>query len=116
MYQQTLARSTPGCIVFLVDRSDSMHVTWAGSGLTLAQGAARAINKILLELCVKSTKEQGGPLRCYFYIGVYGYGLCPSTGTEGVESALPGPLATRGIVPLPELADHPLALRDEPSP
>src|SRR5215813_3666458 len=115
MYQQTFSRSTPGCIVFLVDRSDSMHVRWAGSELSLAQGAARAINKILLELCVKSTKEQGGALRCYFYIGVYGYGLSPSTGSEGVESGLPGPLAARGIVPLPELADHPLAVRDEPS-
>ncbi len=115
MYQQAFSRSTPGCIVFLVDRSDSMHARWAGSGLTLAQGAAGAINKILLELCVKSTKEQGGALRCYFYVGVYGYGACPGTGGEGVESALPGPLAARGIVPLPELADHPIAVREEPS-
>ncbi len=115
MYQQTFSRSTPGCIIFLIDRSDSMRAPWAGSGLTLAQGAARALNKILLELCVKSTKEQGGALRCYFYIGAYGYGLCPSNGTEGVESALPGPLAARGIVPLPELADNPIAVREEPS-
>jgi hypothetical protein len=116
MYQQAFSRTTPGCIVFLVDRSDSMKAAWAGSGLSLAQGAARAINKILLELCVKSTKEQGGALRCYFYVGVYGYGACPAAGGEGVESALPGPLAARGIVPLPELADHPIAVREEPSP
>jgi hypothetical protein len=115
MYQQTFSRSTPGCIIFLVDRSDSMNARWAGSAMTLAQGAARAINKILLELCVKSTKEQGGALRCYFYIGIYGYGLCPRSGGEGVESALPEPLADRGIVPLPELADHPVAIREEPS-
>lgn len=115
MYQQTFSRQTPGCIVFLVDRSDSMQAPWAGSGLTLAQGAARAINRILLELCIKSTKEQGAPLRCYFYIGIYGYGLCPRSGGEGVESALPGPLASRGIVPLPELADNPLAIREEQS-
>lgn len=115
MYQQTFSRSTPGCIVILVDRSDSMSQSWAGSSMTMAQGAARAINKILLELCIKSTKEQGGALRCYFYVGLYGYGLLPSTGGEGVESALPGPLAARGIVPLPELADHPLAVREEPS-
>jgi hypothetical protein len=115
VYQQTFSRANPGCIVFLVDRSDSMQAQWAGSGLTLAQGAARAINKVLLELCVKSTKEQGGALRCYFYVGIFGYGMCPSTGGEGVESALPGPLAARGIVPLPELADHPIAVREEPS-
>jgi hypothetical protein len=115
VYQQTFSRQTPGCIVFLVDRSDSMRQPWRASGLTLAQGAARAINKIILELCIKSTKEQGAPLRCYFYVGIYGYGVCPSTGSEGVESALPGPLARRGIVPLPELADHPLAIREEQS-
>jgi hypothetical protein len=69
--------------MFLIDRSDSMQRPWAGTGLSLAQGAARAINKILLELCVKSTKEQGGALR--------------------------------GIVPLPELADHPIAVREEPA-
>lgn len=115
MYQQTFSRSTPGCIVFLVDRSDSMQQRWAGSEMSLAQGAARAINKILLELCVKSTKEQGGALRCYFYVGLYGYGYRPRAGGEGVESALPGPLASRGIVPLPELADHPIAVREEPS-
>jgi hypothetical protein len=115
MYQQTFSRATPGCIMFLIDRSESMQQQWAGSGLSLAQGAARAINKILLELCVKSTKEQGGALRCYFYCSMIGYGLCPSTGGEGVEVALPGPLAARGIVPLPELADHPIAVREEPS-
>jgi hypothetical protein len=115
MYRQTFSRSTPGCIVFLIDRSDSMQAPWAGSNLTLAEGAARAINKILLELCVKSTKEQGGALRNYFYVGINGYGLCPSSGFEGVESALPAELATRGIVPLPELADQPIAVREEPS-
>jgi hypothetical protein len=115
VYEQSFSRSTPGCIVFLIDRSESMQQPWAGSGMTLAQGAARAINKVLLELCIKSTKEAGGEMRRYFYIGCYGYGLCPSTGGEGVESALPAPLAARGIVPLPELAQLPVAIREEPS-
>jgi hypothetical protein len=64
---------------------------------------------------VKSTKEHGGAMRRYFYCGILGYGFCPSTGGEGVEVALPGPLADRGIVPLPDLADHPIAVREEPS-
>jgi hypothetical protein len=115
MYQQTFSRQTPGCIVFLVDRSDSMGAPFGNTGLSMAEGAAQAINRILLELCVKSTKEQNAPLRRYFYVGIYGYGLCPSTGQEGVESALPGGLAARGIVPLPELADNPLAIRAQPS-
>ena len=115
MYHQTFSRTTPGCIVFLLDRSDSMKQLWAGSGMTLAQGAARAINKILLELCVKSTKEQGAALRLYFYTGAFSYGLRRSGGGEGVESALGGPMTGRGIVPLPELANNPLAVREEPS-
>ena len=115
MYQQTFSRTTPGCIMLLVDRSDSMKQQWGNSGLTLAEGAARAINKLLLELCVKSTKEHGGAMRRYFYCGILGYGFCPGTGGEGVEVALPGPLADRGIVPLPDLADHPIAVREEPS-
>jgi hypothetical protein len=115
MYQQTFSRETPGCIVFLVDRSDSMKMPWGDSGMSLAQGAARAVNKILLELCIKSTKEQGAPLRCYFYVGMYTYGVRLREGGEGVESALPGALARRAIVPLPELAEQPIAIREEPS-
>lgn len=114
MYEQSFSRGAPGCIVFLIDRSDSMQQKWTSSGTTLAEGAARAINKILLELCVKSTKENGGIMRDYFYVGCYGYGFCPSTGGEGVESALPAPFAPRGIVPLRELADR-MTVREEPS-
>jgi hypothetical protein len=113
MYQQTFSRDTPGCIVIVLDRSASMENDWGASGLTLAHGAARAINKILLELCVKSTKKQG-EMRHYFDVGLFGYGLCGS-GAEGVESALPGALADRGIVPLPEVARHPLAVQEEPA-
>jgi hypothetical protein len=113
VYEQALSRRNPGCIIFLIDRSDSMKSPWAGTGMTMAQGAALAINRILLELCIMSTKEAGGAMRSYFYIGCYGYGLCPSHGGEGVESALPGGLAVRGIVPLPELAANPIAIRDE---
>ncbi len=115
MYAQELSRRNPGCIIFLIDRSDSMKAAWVGSGMTLAQGAALAINKILLELGIKSTKEAGSAMRNYFYTGCYGYGLSTRTGGEGVESILPGDLATRGIVPLPELATAPIAIREQPS-
>jgi hypothetical protein len=115
VYQQAFSRSTPGCIMFLVDRSDSMQKAWAGAGMTLAEGAARAINKILLELCVRSTKEPGAPMRLYFYCSIIGYGYCPGSDTEGVEVALPAPLAQYGIVPLPDLAEKYLAVREEPA-
>jgi len=115
VYEQTFSRVNPGCIVFLLDRSDSMKQTWQDSGTTLAQGAAQALNKILLDLCVKSTKEVGGSARHYFDVGVFGYGACPVAGGEGVESALTGALAGQSIVPIPELFDNPLAIREQPS-
>jgi hypothetical protein len=116
VYQQALSRQNPGCIVFLVDRSYSMGERWGSTGMSLADGAAQAINRILLELCIKSIKEPGAPPRPYFYVGIYGYGMRPRAGGEGVESALPEPLAHRGIVPLPELAEHPIDMHAESGP
>lgn len=115
MYEQTFSRTNPGCIVVLLDRSDSMKTPWRDSGTTLADGAARAINRILLDLCIKSTKEVGGAVRDYFHTLVLGYGAQPVAGGEGVESAFGGALTGRGIVPLSELASAPLAIREEPS-
>jgi hypothetical protein len=113
MYEQTFSRTNPGCIVFLLDRSDSMKRPWGGT--TLAQGAARALNKILLDLCVKSTKEVGGSARHYFDVAVFGYGVRPVAGGEGVESAFGGPLAGRGLVPIPELFNSPLSVVEDPA-
>jgi hypothetical protein len=115
VYEQTFSRTNPGCIVFLLDRSDSMKRDWGGSRGTLAQGAARALNKILLDLCIKSTKEVGGSARHYFDVGVFGYGACPVAGGEGVESAFGGALAGQAIVPIPQLFTNPLAISEEPS-
>jgi hypothetical protein len=102
MYEQSLSRQNPGCIVMLLDRSDSMKAPWRGSGTTLADGAARAINRILLDLCIKSMKEVRGQVRDYFHVLVLGYGLRPVAGGEGVETAF-------------QLAGSPLAIREEAS-
>lgn len=108
MYEQTFSRSHPGCIVFLLDRSDSMKQPWQSSGGSLAEGAARAVNKILLDLCVKSAKEVGGRARHYFDVGVFGYGARPTLGGEGVEPVLGG----QPIVPISEVFDHPLRVEE----
>jgi hypothetical protein len=113
VYQQTFSRANPGCIVFLLDRSDSMKLDWQGSGVSMAQGAAQALNRVLLDLCVKSTKEVGGAARHYFDVGVFGYGARPVAGGEGVESALGGALAGQALVPIPQLFNNPLAVREE---
>ncbi|MDT3446178.1 MULTISPECIES: vWA domain-containing protein [unclassified Pseudofrankia] len=111
MYERTFSRTNPGCIVFLLDRSDSMKQPWQSSGGTLAEGATRAVNKILLDLCVKSAKEVGGQARHYFDVGVFGYGACPVAGGEGVEPALGG----QPIVPIPQVFDSPLRVETDPS-
>jgi len=115
MYRQPVSRPDPGCIVILLDRSDSMKAPWAGTGASLAEGAALVLNNILLDLCITATKEVNAPVRHYFDVGVFGYGARVTTPDEGVESAFGGPLAGRGLVPLPELANNPLAVREEPS-
>ncbi|MBV9315753.1 MAG: VWA domain-containing protein [Pseudonocardia sp.] len=116
MYSEQVRRAKPGCIVLLIDRSDSMKRPWAGSRLTLAHGAARAINNTVMELILRATMEEDEEPRRYFDIGLFGYGVRPIQGGEGVESAFGGRLAQRGIVPLPEVAANPLAIRKEPSP
>ena len=115
MYEKQISRRDPGCVVFLVDRSDSMKQQWGNSQETLAQGAARELNNILLELLFTSQGEPG-KARYYFDVGVFGYGIRPMAGGEGVESAFGGKLAGQALVPLPELRDNPITVREVPSP
>jgi hypothetical protein len=115
MYEQSISRKRPGCIVFLLDRSDSMRRPWAGGNETLAQGAARALNSILMELCLRAQKGQGVSYH-YFDVGIFGYGVRPVAGGEGVESAFGGALANRNLVPIQEVRNSPIAVRDVVSP
>jgi hypothetical protein len=115
MYSQSISRKRPGCIVFLLDRSDSMSRPWGGSSETLAQGAARALNGIVMELCLRAQKGQGVSYH-YFDVGIFGYGARPGAGGEGVESAFGGSLANRDLVPIPEIRDNPIAVREVVSP
>ncbi len=114
MYQESISRKRPGCIVFLLDRSDSMRRPWNWGRETLAQGAAAAINGILMELCIRATKGAG---LCYHYfdVGIFGYGTRPAAGGEGVESAFAGRLANRTLVPIGEIRDNHLGVREVPS-
>jgi hypothetical protein len=114
MYEQSISRKRPGCIVFLLDRSDSMNRPWSGSKQTLAQGAAQAINSILMELCLRAQKG-AGVVHHYFDVGIFGYGVRPIAGGEGVESAFGGVLANRALVPIPEIRANPVAEREESS-
>ena len=90
MYERDISRRDPGCVVFLLDRSDSMKSTWANSRETLAQGAARVLNEILLELLFTSQGEPG-KARHYFDIGIFGYGLRPGAGGVDPSSSTTTP-------------------------
>jgi len=114
MYERDISRRDPGCVVFLLDRSDSMKSSWVNSHETLAQGAARVLNEILLELLFTSQGEPG-KARHYFDVGIFGYGIRPVAGGEGVEPAFGGKLAGQPLVALPDLRDNPIAVRETPS-
>jgi hypothetical protein len=113
MYEEAITRAKPGCIVFLLDRSDSMGRDW-GSNESLAEGAARVVNSILLELCIRARKGPGVTYH-YFDVGIFGYGLRPFDGGQGVESAFGGTLKQQMLVPLPDLATNPLGVHEAPS-
>src|SRR4051795_857556 len=113
MYEAQISRTNPGCIVFLIDRSESMARPWAGSpGLTMAEGAAEAVNKVLYELCLKCVKEPGAPPRGYFVVGVFGYGRSAVAADDRVAPPLGGQFSGLPLVSLSERATHPVAVRD----
>ena len=58
-YEAEINRANPSCILFLVDQSASMSDSFAGEvGRSKAQALADAINRLLLELTIKCTKDQ----------------------------------------------------------
>jgi hypothetical protein len=114
MYERDISRRDPGCVVFLLDRSDSMKQAWGSTHESMAEGAARALNETLLELLFTSQGEPG-KARHYFDVGIFGYGMRPMAGGEGVEPAFGGKLAGQPLVALPDLRDNPIAVRETPS-
>lgn len=114
MYENTMKRARPGCVLFLIDRSWSMHETLAGEGTpTLAEGVAGAVNKLLHELVVRSIFDPNEGPRRYYDVGVIGYGQSATGDHEAVESAFGGALAGHGLVPIPEIAANPLRIAEE---
>lgn len=107
-YSSEISRRNPGCIIFLLDQSGSMGERIGRGNVSKAKGAADAINRLLQELVLKCTKEEG--VRDYFDIAIMGYGS-----REGYA----GPLIGQKIVKLSWLAEHTLKIdertRKEPN-
>lgn len=99
-YSAEISRTNPSCFVFLIDQSFSMEDSWgAGEGTRQkAEGVSDAINRLLQNLVIRCSKEEG--IRDYYHVGVVGYG-------EKVGPALGGSLAGRAFVPISEIGDNP---------
>lgn len=104
-YEAQISRANPSCFIYLIDQSASMNEAIAGQeGTSKKQVVADALNRLLAELILRCAREEG--VRDYFHVAVIGYG----SGQAG--SVLQGPLTGRRLVPISEVAEHPLRVEN----
>jgi hypothetical protein len=109
-YIAEISRDRPGCILFLLDQSQSMAEPFAGdTGTSKAQALADAINKLLMSLILRCTQNVNEGPRNYFDVGVIGYG---SSWDSGPGPCLGGALRGRELVSMRDLADNYLRLEE----
>ncbi|MCS6859071.1 MAG: hypothetical protein NZT92_01975 [Abditibacteriales bacterium] len=102
-YTAEISRANPSCFLFLIDQSGSMSDPF-GAGepnRRKADGVADAINRLLQNLVIKCTRDEG--VRDYYHVGVIGYGAT-------VGAAFGGALTGRELVPISEIANAPTRL------
>jgi len=97
-----ITTSSPGCLVFLLDQSNSMGDPFGGddSNSRKADGLADAINRLLQTLVIRCTRTAG--VRGYFDVAVLGYN------SVHIGSVLGGELAGQDLVPVTKVAATPL--------
>lgn len=78
-----IGTSNPTCFVVLVDQSYSMGEDW-GSGATKAEGASRAVNRVIEELVLAC--RAGEKIRDRCHISVIGYGEEVNCVVDGMTS------------------------------
>src|SRR5262245_19112936 len=101
-------RANPGCIVFLVDLSNSMLDGIAGPPRAKMHTVSTAINRFFQELITSCEKGQEKP-RNYFDVGLIG-NTTDSNGVAIVKPLFQGVLAGRDLVSITELYDNPLEI------
>ncbi|NMO15872.1 VWA domain-containing protein [Pyxidicoccus fallax] len=102
-YSAEISRTSPACILILIDQSGSMEEPFSGSQRRKADGVADVTNRLLQNLVVRCAREEG--IRDYFHLGVLGYGA-------DVGPAFRGVLAGRGLVPVSEIGHAPARLEE----
>jgi len=101
-YRAEISRRNPGYFIFTIDRSASMNDVLGGNvEKTLAQSVADAINRIIANIVIQCSKNEG--VYDYFSVSVIGYGA-------DVGSAFSGPLAGRPYATASELEANPARL------
>ena len=94
--------SNPCLIVFLLDQSGSMDLTYGGnSNIKKKDHLAESINQTIYEIGLRSISG-GGDIKNRFEIAVIGYGR-----DNDVYSAFEGNLSGRWVVSIKELFDNP---------
>ncbi|MEO5361516.1 MAG: VWA domain-containing protein [Nitrospirota bacterium] len=105
MYDAEISRNNPGCFLFLIDQSGSMTDPFGGSDtISKSQGVADTINKLIANLILKCTKDDG--IRDYFEIGVIGYG------NPEVAPAFSGIFAGHELIKIEALGNNPLRIEE----
>ena len=103
-YVAEISRDRPGCILFLLDQSQSMSESFAGdTRKSKAVTLADAINKLLMSLVLRCTQNVNEGPRNYFDIGVMGYG---DSWERDPGPCLGGALKGRDLVSVKDLADN----------
>src|ERR1700693_457439 len=99
-YMAQISRNNPTALVFLLDQSSSMLEPFGSQpDKSKAAGVADALNRLLQNLVLKCAKADG--VRDFFHVGMFSYG-------GRVAPAFGGALAGKALVPVGELAHHPL--------
>ena len=99
-YSAPITRTSPACLLFLIDQSKSMAQPFVGGGgQSKAATVADALNRLLQNVVLRSAKADG--VRDYFRVGVIGYG-------KGVHAGLGGSAPFDILLPISRLGDHPL--------
>ncbi len=107
-YDMQIDRANPGCIIFVVDQSNSMLDGIAGTARPKLDTVATAINRFFAELITSCEKGEEKP-RNYFDVGLIGYTTDPN-GTPIIKPLFQGPLEGRDLVSISELYDNPLEI------
>jgi hypothetical protein len=106
-YQRRVDRRHPACIIFLLDQSGSMEEPIGGHpSKSKAEALAEIVNDLLHSIVRRCVKDQDGPPRHYYDLGVVGYAAQARLGFGGA-------LAGRHLASVEEVANAALRVDED---